>query len=811
MEIESSAAEAGDTVLVLESNPSTGYGWHVAAGSGMVKAAPHKFEKHTLGYGIPERQTIYLKPGTTGGPIKLIYSRSWENAAPTRQLKLKLASMPATLDLSNPGAPVGPLSVPAGVVRSEVFPALRTALPSHFDWRDQAGVVTPVRDQGNCGSCWAFGTVGVMESSLGKNGISGVDLSEQFLVSCNYDGWDCETGGYTAHKYHYDTLGKNQAAAGAVLESVKPYTGTDGTCSSNYSKAYKLTGWEFVTGSEQTVPTDTQIKTAIQTYGPITAGVCAGDGWYDYTSGVYDTDDDCGGSTNHQIVLVGWDDAGGYWILRNSWGADWGIDGYMHIKYGISRVGEGTSWVTTSGSTKYSLTVTKAGNGTGTVTSTPSGINCGSTCAYSFASGTAVTLTASPTDGSTFSGWSSPCSGTGTCTVTMSSAKSVTATFTKSSTYTLAVSKTGTGTGTVSSTPSGINCGSTCSYGFASGTAVTLTASPTDGSTFTGWSSPCSGTGTCTVTMSSAKSVTATFTKSSGYTLTVTKAGTGTGTVTSVPTGINCGSTCSSGFDKNVAVVLTATPASGSGFAGWSSPCSGTGTCRIVMSADKSVTATFTSCTYTLKPTDKTFAAFARASVPVAITAAAGCPAPSATPNNTWVHAATPTWNTRTGKGAVTVWVDANSASSQQRTGSATIGGKTFAVTQPGKPCTVTIKPAVSQYLKATGQQSGFAVTTSLSDCVWTAAADTASASWVTKVSPASGTGNGSISYTASANPSSRARIGKVNILYNNGKTKSVHTVRQLGAASSKAGPEFDRRPDDRDEGPGPARIEADR
>lgn len=161
----------------------------------------------------------------------------------------------------------------------------------------------------------------------------------------------------------------------------------------------------------------------------------------------------------------------------------------------------------------FTLTVTKAGTGTGTVTSAPSGINCGSTCSANYSSGTSVTLTAAAASGSTFAGWSGACSGTASCTVSMSTARSVTATFNGSGggTFALSVAKAGTGSGTVTSSPSGINCGSTCSANYSSGTSVTLTAAAATGSTFTGWSGACTGTSTCTVSMTAARSVTATF------------------------------------------------------------------------------------------------------------------------------------------------------------------------------------------------------------------------------------------------------------------------------------------------------------
>jgi cellulose 1,4-beta-cellobiosidase len=164
--------------------------------------------------------------------------------------------------------------------------------------------------------------------------------------------------------------------------------------------------------------------------------------------------------------------------------------------------------------------------------------------------------------------------------------------------FTLTVSKAGTGTGTVTSSTGGINCGSTCSASISSGTAVTLTAAAASGSTFAGWSGACTGTGTCLVTMTAARTVTATFNTGGGTTfaLTVTKAGTGSGTVTSNTGGISCGSTCSASYASGTVVTLTAAAASGSTFGGWGGSCSGTATtCAVTMSAARSVTATFTS------------------------------------------------------------------------------------------------------------------------------------------------------------------------------------------------------------------------
>jgi len=161
--------------------------------------------------------------------------------------------------------------------------------------------------------------------------------------------------------------------------------------------------------------------------------------------------------------------------------------------------------------------------------------------------------------------------------------------------YTLTVSKSGTGTGTVSSSPSGIDCGSDCSESYNQGTSVTLTATPASGSIFGGWSGGgCSGTGSCSITMNSNQTITATFNQQPQHTLTVTKSGTGSGTVTSSPAGINCGDDCSESYSKVQKVKLTAKADASSTFAGWSGGgCSGTKTCTVTVDTVVTVTAVF--------------------------------------------------------------------------------------------------------------------------------------------------------------------------------------------------------------------------
>jgi hypothetical protein len=126
---------------------------------------------------------------------------------------------------------------------------------------------------------------------------------------------------------------------------------------------------------------------------------------------------------------------------------------------------------------------------------------------------------------------------------------------------------------------------------------VTLTATPATGSAFTGWSGGgCAGTGPCTVTMDTAKTVTAAFaqaTPTSTYTLTVSKTGNGIGRMRSTPAGLDCATNCTVAFGAHTPVMLTATPDTGSTFIGWGGACAGTGPCTLTLTQAKSVTATF--------------------------------------------------------------------------------------------------------------------------------------------------------------------------------------------------------------------------
>ena len=245
--------------------------------------------------------------------------------------------------------------------------------------------------------------------------------------------------------------------------------------------------------------------------------------------------------------------------------------------------------------THFALEIEFEGSGEGTVECEVEGGPV-EECEPSYIEGTEVVLIAEADTGSEFVEWEGDCSGA-TCELTMDEEHSVTANFALV-TFTLEVELEGSGSGTVTA-PEDINCPSVCAGSYSEGETVTLTASASLGSEFVEWEG-CDeepSATKCKVTMGEDRAVVAVFDLEPGpseFSLTVSPAGTGSGTVTSSPAGINCGIDCSEAFAAGTEVTLTATPATGSTFSGWSGACTGTGACKVTMSATRGVTATFT-------------------------------------------------------------------------------------------------------------------------------------------------------------------------------------------------------------------------
>ncbi|MBN2515389.1 MAG: Cathepsin L [Deltaproteobacteria bacterium] len=234
----------------------------------------------------------------------------------------------------------------------KLYPAMVKKLPefklpscsaslSSFDWSTR-NRVTPVKSQ-SCGNCWAFAATGAYEASyLRRNGTT-KDASEQYINDCGKrdngsDAGSC-SGGLAAYALeHY-------VREGGVYEATVPYTGTNRACT-NPATPLDAVAWGFVDPTVEH-PTTAQIKAALCTYGPLATRLrVVSDAFRAYTGGVYNETvaSDTSGQ-GHAVVIVGWNDNLGAWRVKNSWGTDWGENGYIWMAYGSNRIGRHTAWV----------------------------------------------------------------------------------------------------------------------------------------------------------------------------------------------------------------------------------------------------------------------------------------------------------------------------------------------------------------------------------------------------------------------------------------------------------------------------------
>ncbi|MBD3178376.1 MAG: T9SS type A sorting domain-containing protein [Candidatus Latescibacteria bacterium] len=209
-----------------------------------------------------------------------------------------------------------------------------TATPSSWDWRD-FGVATQVRDQDGCGSCWDFAGIAALEAVIDINEGTEYDLSEQQILSCATPGYGCDGGWYS---WAWEYITEN----GAVLESCMPYQASD-TVTCNDGSCGRVAS----TGGWIDIPNNVgAIKEAVME-SPVATTFTVYSDFGSYGGGCYEHEGD--DPINHAVIIIGWQDTlcngEGAWLIKNSWGTDWGLSGYGYIKYGTCNIGTATQQV----------------------------------------------------------------------------------------------------------------------------------------------------------------------------------------------------------------------------------------------------------------------------------------------------------------------------------------------------------------------------------------------------------------------------------------------------------------------------------
>jgi len=203
------------------------------------------------------------------------------------------------------------------------------ALPETKDWRE-AGIVSPVKNQASCGSCWTFSTTGALEAAYTQATGKNISLSEQQLVDCAgaYNNFGC-SGGLPSQAFEYIKYN-----GGLDTEESYPYTGVNGVCHYRPENA----AVQVKDSVNITLNAEDELKNAVGLVRPVSVAFQVIDGFRQYKSGVY-TSDHCGttpNDVNHAVLAVGYGVENGvpYWLIKNSWGAEWGDEGYFKMELG---------------------------------------------------------------------------------------------------------------------------------------------------------------------------------------------------------------------------------------------------------------------------------------------------------------------------------------------------------------------------------------------------------------------------------------------------------------------------------------------
>lgn len=212
-----------------------------------------------------------------------------------------------------------------------------------FNLEDK-GWKTPVKDQSDCGACWAFVAAACYESSYYMRNNEVIDVSEQDILNCSIAG-DCVNGGHYWMVF-YEMLENNRYL---IDELTLPYYGYKDDCNPCEGKYgavnFGLLDNRLIDPINGLPPSVDEIKYAIYNHGAVATSIAATIRFVTYTGGVFQEYGTRNDQLNHAVVIIGWDDDKGAWLIKNSWGSQWGEDGYMWIKYGSNGVGTMASWI----------------------------------------------------------------------------------------------------------------------------------------------------------------------------------------------------------------------------------------------------------------------------------------------------------------------------------------------------------------------------------------------------------------------------------------------------------------------------------
>jgi len=215
--------------------------------------------------------------------------------------------------------------------------ATREDLPTTFDWREKV-TLSPVKNQGNCGSCWAFSSSSTFrDAMIVQAGIQGIG-SEKYILDCNKK-YDCNGGFFDIDDFFVNP--------GTVAEQNYPaYNAKKETCR-QVAIGAKASSWGYVAQTASGKPSVDQMKRALMKYGPLSVGVASGNDWSNYKGGVLSGSACTSKQLNHAVQIVGWGD--GHWIVRNSWGTSFGENGFIRLDFGCDGIGEAANFMIYSG------------------------------------------------------------------------------------------------------------------------------------------------------------------------------------------------------------------------------------------------------------------------------------------------------------------------------------------------------------------------------------------------------------------------------------------------------------------------------